>query len=357
MHTLQTPIKIMETLSKAPGNPVLWHLFLAELAGAMQCDSGFLSIADLGRSGGVHHLYHFNVAPEQHSCFVRNFRKAGSFDASVTKHPYQVFCSNRLNVTFGHDDDGTVPDGVGEQCRFGVSLPLNRRYAYCLYLNGNRPATEPELQACVHLLQALVPLLQNALQKEQWFSLYNQITLLTGKHVAAYIIVDRTLNVLFSDPVFNRIIADMECVEIRGKHLGFLNKTIEQRVLALMAEIGCDTVTTQSQCDSCDITVIPAHALDNLYAWEFYRKGVVLTFSSGHENSPTLVRLMALYNLTKGEALCSLQFIATPSIPDIAANSHRSTETVRNHIKSIMQKLDVHNQGALMKKLLAIAAL
>ena len=115
--------------------------------------------------------------------------------------------------------------------------------------------------------------------------------------------------------------------------------------------------TTQSQSASCTITVIPARALDNLYGWEFYKKGVALTFTSNHENSPTLVRLMALYNLTKCEALCALQFIATPSILDIATDSHRSTETVRNHIKSIMKKLDVHNQGALMKKLLAIAAL
>ena len=357
MHTLQAPLTIMETLSKAPGNPVLWHLLLAELANAMLCDSGFLSIADLGRNGKVHHLYHYNVTPEQHSCFERNLCKADSFDASVTKQPYRVFCSNTPNATFPRDDPGTVFNALGEHCRFGVSLPLNRRYTYCMVLDGSFPPAEPELQGCVHRLQALVPQLQLALQKEQWFSLYSQITLLTGKHVAAYIIVDRALNVLFSDPVFNRIIADMNCIEIRGKRLVFLNKTTEQRILALMAGIGCDTVTTQNQCDSCAITVIPARALDNLYAWEFYKKGVILAFANGHENSPALIRLMALYNLTKGEALCAVQFIATPSIPDIAASSHRSTETVRNHIKSIMQKLDVHNQGALMKKLLAIASM
>ncbi len=149
----------------------------------------------------------------------------------------------------------------------------------------------------------------------------------------------------------------MDCVEIRDKRLAFLNKTTEQRVLALMAGIGYDTVTMQNPCASCAIKVIPARSLDNLYAWEFYEKGVVLTFTGSHENKPALVRLMALYNLTKSEALCAQQFIATPSIPDIATDSKRSTETVRNHIKSIMQKLNVHNQGALMKKLLAIAAL
>ncbi|MFZ2313503.1 MAG: LuxR C-terminal-related transcriptional regulator [Methylobacter sp.] len=357
MHNIQTPPTIEEILSKAPGNPVLWQLFLADLAGAMQCDSGFLSIADLGRDGGVHHLYHYNVEPEGHLCFERNFRNPGSFDASVAKQPYRVFCSNTLNATFRHDNGSTETDVAGEHYRFGVSLPLNKRYAYCLYLNSSRTFAESELQGCVNQLEALVPPLQHALQKEQWLSLYSQITLLTGKHVAAYIIVDRALKVLFSDPVFNRIIADMDCVEIRGKHLAFLNKNTEQRVLEMMAGIGCDTVTTQNQCDSCAITVIPARTLDNLYAWEFYKKGVALTFTNGHENNPTLVRLMTLHSLTSCEAMCALHFIATPSISHIADSCHRSSATVRNHIKSIMQKLDVHNQGALMKKLLAIAAL
>ena len=163
-------------------------------------------------------------------------------------------------------------------------------------LNGSLPATAPELHASVHRLQTLVPPLQNALQKEQWFSLYHQITLLTGKHVTAYVIVDCSLNVLFSDPVFNRIIADMDCVEIRGNRLAFLNKTTEKRVLTLMAGKDCDTVTMQNQdrCASCDITVIPARLLDHLYAWGFYKKGVVLAFYGGHQNNPALVRLMAL---------------------------------------------------------------
>ncbi|MEC4748873.1 hypothetical protein [Methylomicrobium sp. Wu6] len=361
MHTLQAPHIIKEILSKAPGNPVLWHLFLSELTGSMECDSGFLSIVDLGHGGGVHHLYDYNTTPKQQCYFERNLRKAGSFDAKVAKHPYKVFSSNTMNGTLRTegDGDGTEPNTIGAHCRFGVSFPLNSRFAYFVYLNGSRPVSESELELEDHVnrLQALVPSLQNALRKEQWISLYHQITLLTGKHVAAYIIVDRALNVLFFDPVFNRIIEDMDCVEIRDKCLAFLNKTAEQRILALMAGIDYDTVTMHNPCASLDITVIPGRALDNLYAWEFYKKGVALTFTSCHENNPTLVRLMVIYSLTKGEALCALQFIATPSIPDIASGTHRSTETVRNHIKSIMHKLDVHNQGALMKKLLAIAAL
>ena len=142
-----------------------------------------------------------------------------------------------------------------------------------------------------------------------------------------------------------------------GQTLGFFKQNNRTACLALMTVTVFDAMTAQYQYAFSTITVIPTQALDNLYGWEFYKNGVVLTFTNSHENSPTLVRLMVLYNLTRCEALCALQFIATPSIPEIATDTHRSTETVRNHIKSIMQKLDVHNQGALMKKLLAIAAL
>lgn len=355
MCAFPVPLTITDILSKAPGNPVLWHLFLAELARAMTCDGGFLAIADLG-GGDVHPLYQHNVAPEQYTGFERGLREAGSFAARVAQVPHRVCGAPLLDASLCREPSGSRPEATGDDCRFGVSLPLSRRYAYCLMLLGGRPAAA-KMQGHVRRLQALVPPLQNALQKEQWFSLYHQITLLTGKHVAAYIIVDRALNVLFSDPVFNRIIAEMNCVEIRGKRLTFPNKAIEQRVLASMVGIAYATVTMQNPCVTCDMTVIPARALDNLYAWEFYKQGVVLTFTRAHENDPTLVRLMALYSLTKGEALCALHYIATPSITDIAAGTHRSPETVRNHVKSIMQKLEVHNQGALMKKLLAIAAL
>ena len=86
MHNIQTPPTLEEILSKAPGNPVLWQLFLADLAGAMQCDSGFLSIADLGRGGGIHHLYGYNVAPEQQSCFERNLLKLTVSTPALSQH-------------------------------------------------------------------------------------------------------------------------------------------------------------------------------------------------------------------------------------------------------------------------------
>ena len=47
----------------------------------------------------------------------------------------------------------------------------------------------------------------------------------------------------------------------------------------------------------------------------------------------------------------------TPSIHDIATSTHRSKETIRNHIKRTMQKMKVHSQAELMKKLVTLAAI
>ena len=163
MHTLQSTFTIKDILSTAPYNPALWNLFIAELAGIMQCNSGFLAIADLSRRGGFHHLYRYNIHPEQQSCFERNLCKAGSFEASVAKQPHQVLCSTMLNASHRHDSS-PEPDVPEKLYRFGVSFPLNSRYAYCLVLNGSHTDAEPELQASMQRLQALVPSLQIALQ-------------------------------------------------------------------------------------------------------------------------------------------------------------------------------------------------
>ncbi len=57
------------------------------------------------------------------------------------------------------------------------------------------------------------------------------------------------------------------------------------------------------------------------------------------------------------KALCALDFLQTPSISEISESNFRSEATVRNHMKHIMQKMEVHNQAALMKKLITLAAL
>jgi DNA-binding CsgD family transcriptional regulator len=78
-----------------------------------------------------------------------------------------------------------------------------------------------------------------------------------------------------------------------------------------------------------------------------------------HENKKNAIigRLEDIFQLSRCEAICALNFMNTPSIQNIAANTYRSEETIRNHLKRTMQKMDVHNQAELMKKLITLAAL
>ena len=63
-------------------------------------------------------------------------------------------------------------------------------------------------------------------------------------------------------------------------------------------------------------------------------------------------QLVKLYNLTDAESVFLMNFVNTPDANKIAANTHRSVETVRKHLKAVMDKMDVHNQAELMKRVL-----
>lgn len=358
MDTLHDHPLLTHILSKAPGNPVLWERFLAELTKIMACESGIIRVTDLVDRNNSHGLYLHNVPPEHQTLYERKFNKQDRFNYLVAKNPYKVFCNQTIPDTCLSDvveNEFMIP--YGYQYRYGLSMPYNPRYALCLYLNRSRPFASPELPRFENLLQSAIPELQKALHKEQWRNVCSQIISLTGEHSSAYIMVDRALKILYSEPLFDMMMADLHCVEMTENRLVITDKAFEKRLLAMLMGKHCQTLSLPGKCSSWLITIIPVSALENLYAWEFDKECVILTITSGTEKNATIARLMVLHQLTRCEALCALHFIETPSIADIADNSRRSVETVRNHMKKIMHKLDVHNQAALMKKLLAVVSL
>ena len=177
-----------------------------------------------------------------------------------------------------------------------------------------------------------------------------------GDHFDGYIIIDRHLNILFSDPIYTSIISQLDCATISGNRFSMKNPANEQHLLTLI-ENNQGAGSIHNQCHSCQITLIPISSLENLYKWECYKDGFILTFTHDKDKNPTLNRLTEIYQLSRCEAVCALHFMKNPSIPDVATNTYRSQETVRNHIKHTMQKMDVHNQAELMKKLITLSAL
>lgn len=358
MDTLEDHDNLKTILSKVPVSSVLWGLFLEKLTKMLGCESGVILVADLVNRENTRFLYLQNIPLEHQSLYEQKFNRLDSFNEVVAKNPYIVFCSQTLtDACFNQIVEEKFMIPYGYRYRYGFSIPYNRYYSLCLHFSRNKPFETFEQQQSARILKAVIPELENTLRTEQWQTLYKSCVYLTGAHICVYIIVDRMLKILFSEPVFSSIIANLDGVQVAGNRLAILNKAVEQRVIAGMTVMNCDTISIPGQCSPWFITIIPVTTLDSLYAWEFHKDGFILAFSHGAEKNPALVRLMAVHNLTRCEAICALHFIETPSIIDIADNSCRSVETVRNHIKKIMQKLGVHSQAALMKKLLAVASL
>ena len=82
-----------------------------------------------------------------------------------------------------------------------------------------------------------------------------------------------------------------------------------------------------------------------------------MAFTHDKAKDPSISRLIEIHQLSRCEAICALHFMKTPSIADVAKNTFRSQNTVRDHIKHVMQKMDVHSQAELMKKLITLASL
>ena len=213
-----------------------------------------------------------------------------------------------------------------------------------------------ELHQVTRYLKSLIPFLETAIHEEQRRKISGQLFNYTGVHFDGYVIVDRGLNILFSDPDHPSFICQMDCVNVSGNRLCVKSPAIEQQLLSLI-ENDDKPVSKHNQCHSCQITLVPMSSLENLYQWEGYKDGFILMFSHESEKNSIIGRLEDIFQLSKCEAVCAVNFMNTPSIQDIAASTYRSEETIRNHIKRTMQKMDVHNQAELMKKLITLAVI
>lgn len=348
---------LTEILENVPGNPLLWTQFLSELALLLNCDSCVLLVTDLVDRGKTRFLYSANISQEYQNEYEHKLNKVDSFNFYISKNALQVFSNlvlmNGRSIQLESD---FIP--FDEQYfRFGLSIPCSENHSLNLLLNRKQAFNDEGHQRVVNVLQKLIPSLENAMHAEQRYKISSQLIHYIDDYFDGYIIVDRELNVLFSDPLNTSIISQMESVKFKGNRFGFENKIIEQRLLTLIESNETVDTSIYSQNQSCQITLIPISSLQNLYQWECYKDGFILTFTKDKEKNPTIDRLVDIYHLSKCEAVCALHFIKTPSISDIAKRTFRSQETVRNHIKHTMQKMDVHNQAALMKKLLILATL
>ncbi|WP_221900266.1 hypothetical protein [Bathymodiolus platifrons methanotrophic gill symbiont] len=129
--------------------------------------------------------------------------------------------------------------------------------------------------------------LENALHEEQRIKINSQVLHYMGDHFDGYIIIDHQLNILFSDPIYTSIISQLDCVTISENKFNTKNPVIRQKLMTLI-EKNQEAGSIHNQCSSCQITLIPISSLENLYKWECYKDGFILTFTHDKEKNPAM---------------------------------------------------------------------
>ncbi len=349
-------------LANAPGNPVVWQRFLAELMQQLNCDSSALLITNLVNLEDTKFLFSENISPAYQEQYQNGLNKLDSFNYFISNNPKHIFCNQRFEDSYFADNyfeeikSNFVPP-LEQKYRFGVSIPCNRSHALNLLLNSKEAFSDEQQQDIIRTLETIIPALEEAMHGEQRYKINSQLPHYISDHYDGYIIVDHQLNILFSDSLYTPILDQLECMQISENQIQIQNPALKQQLFSLIENSNKQVSSIYNQCQSCQITLITINTLENLYQWEYYKDGFILAFTHDKAKNPSINRLTEIHQLSRCEAICALHFMKTPSISDVANNTFRSQDTVRNHIKHVMQKMDVHSQAELMKKLITLAAL
>lgn len=355
-------IDLTSLLVNAPGNALIWQRFLAELNQQLNFDSSALLITNLVNPENSQFLFTESIPLTYQEQYQKGLNKLDGFNCFISKKPKHIFCNQRFEDSYFADNyfaeiDSNFTPPLEQKYRFGVSIPCNHSHALNLLLNSKKAFSDEQQQRTIRTLETIIPALEEAMHGEQRYKINSQLPHYISDHYDGYIIVDHQLNILFSDSLYTPILDQLECMKISENQIQIQNPALKQQLFSLIENSNKQVSSIYNQCQSCQITLITINTLENLYQWECYKDGFILAFTHDKAKDPSISRLIEIHQLSRCEAICALHFMKTPSIADVAKNTFRSQNTVRNHIKHVMQKMDVHSQAELMKKLITLASL
>lgn len=349
-------IELDALLARTPGKPMLWQQFLTQLAQRLNCESGALLVTDLTERENTQFLYGYNISPDYRQRYEKSLNRQDVFNYYLSKNPLQVFCSQTLPA--GEIEAVEKPKGLKpNEYRFGLSIPCNQQHSLNLVISRPEEFDEQEQDAAQQLLKHILAPLKNAIHSEQLYKINSQLIYYLGGHFDAYIIIDNELNILISDPLYIDMIGALDCVNIKDGKFGLHNPLIERRLLQAIDEKRLEN-SIHKKSHNCQISLIPIASLENFYHWECCKNAFILSFVLDTHRNPAIDRLVDIRELSRCDtASAAPQSMQTPSIHDITTNTLRSQEMRSNYLKHTMQKMQVHNQADLMKKLIALSSL
>ena len=223
-------VDLKSILENAPGNPLIWNRFLIELSQQLNCDSSALLVTDLVKRKNTHFLFSANISEEYQKLYESELNRLDTFIFFISKTPKVIFCNQNLRDSCAEEISNNFISPYGQEYRIGVSIPCSSNHSLNLILNRKESFSTKERLQATNFLNSLIPSLEKAIHEEQRHKINSQLLHYVGDHFDGYIIIDRKLNILFSDSVYTSIISELYCVKISNKHVKIKNPIIEKRL-------------------------------------------------------------------------------------------------------------------------------
>jgi hypothetical protein len=200
VNLLAEKTELTSLLLNASGNIFVWQRFLEQLTLHLNCDSSALLVTDLAQPENTRFLFNANIPKEHQERYETELNSLDAFNHFISKSPLKVFCSQNLQDSHGNKIQSKFLQAELKDYRFGLSIPFNHSHSFSLLVNRKKMFNDLELHQATRYLKSIIPFLKTAIYEEQRLKINSQLFNYTGVHFDGYIIVDRELNILFSNP-------------------------------------------------------------------------------------------------------------------------------------------------------------
>lgn len=348
---------LRDLIAQLPSSPTLWNTLLREAVWATECTSGVLLITDL-RNGGNNHSEHVHNVPLAHKqLYESHFNAIDRFNEMLALQPDRVMCTDRLPVERCNEEvEGDFMSPLGYGHRLGVSIACNQRYSINLYLNRDAAFSEAEQARGGALLGGLVQPLRAALEAERRQAFARALFLESGMldDFVGFAIVDGARRVLHREQGFALAIEGLAELGLQNGRLCIGDASLEA-IFCRMLGGGCsETVALADGEQAFELLMLPSRLLNGLLPWERPVEGVLLALYGLERRRFVSGRFRSVYGLTPAETELVINFARKPDLNQLSVSMHRSRETLRNHLKRAMHKLDIHSQAELVRVVTAL---
>lgn len=348
-----------------------WERALELLASAFDADDCAILCHDFVDSSGVH-LFAIPQITDERRRYSRDVAQLNPWTAELEETHYRL-----SGVPFRASD--LVPTEALKKTRFylewlnprnllhNVRLVLDRHGGKCIYLSISRAQLRPDFDAAnLALLRSLYPHFRRAFRawstRSEAHAREQATSRALGTLAIGLIIVNESGQALYQNDVARQLLRDGDGISLGQFGLELNNgpqrETLRQLLGSASAQLGSDTpdaivsfsIPRSSGARSLSAFVLPIDQAETIQV-DNSPAAVIYIFDPEARSKTDWKHLCRLYGLTQTEAKVAGKLAEGDRVDEIREVLSVSHNTVRTHVKHILQKTNTKRQTELVRLL------